>query len=569
MRTTKPDDTVSRPTKAVYKPLTQEWQIQCDQSKKVRDCLVTPGATHDSNNCLLFVSRWEASYRVAYHCTAAACSGCAKPVIGYVTYGADYMWHAERSVRAPSVPDAAIPEPPESQSPSDSQHVDLEDPAMNTYALVKQRHELKCMKVEASGNYIRIINPVADPKTMSMVEVNNFYRNKYYYQQKSNGKYEPTKFIRRWLDDESIRTIDDVVVDPTCSLPNVFNLWKPFKAQLLPAVPDADINALVKPMIQHIFEVITNEDMLQTDFVLDFLAHILQHPERKTQVAISLFGAQGCGKGILFDHFREEVLGPYSSFQTANPEHTLLAKHSNGFVNRVFIQIDEVKCLHDHNDKLKNMITCSTLSYEGKNKDSIVVANISNFVFTSNNENALMIPADDRRFVLFRCTSRYVGNNAHFDTLSAHLRRPEVARGIYQYLMGRDLSKYTYSLQGFRPITKYYGETQHACIPVIRRFVSAMVNQYEANQDKVNQDKVNQDKIEESAGRELYEQYKSFHINGNYKFIMTETAFGRDIQRINGIHRKRTKAGSVYEMNFVVIKNFLEESHTYDLDAEL
>jgi hypothetical protein len=76
-----------------------------------------------------------------------------------------------------------------------------------------------------------------------------------------------------------------------------------------------------------------------TGYVLDYLANIVQRPHKKTQVAISLFGAQGAGKGIIFDFFRECVLGESCSFQTASAESDLLSNFSNGYFNKVFIQV--------------------------------------------------------------------------------------------------------------------------------------------------------------------------------------------------------------------------------------
>jgi hypothetical protein len=48
-------------------------------------------------------------------------------------------------------------------------------------------------------------------------------------------------------------------------------------------------------------------------------------------------------------------------------------------------------------DRLKDFITNRTLNYEQKNKDPIVVSNMVNLLFTSNNENALKIFPNDRR----------------------------------------------------------------------------------------------------------------------------------------------------------------------------
>lgn len=331
-------------------------------------------------------------------------------------------------------------------------------------------------------------------------------------------------------------------------------MWNGFLAAKSPPVDNDSIQDLVSPIIKHINDVITEGNQEHTGWLLDYMANMIQHPHKKSQVAISLYGKQGCGKGILFDFFRNHILGTDCSFQTANPENDVLGRFSNGFVNRVFVQIDEVKSLHDFGDALKNIITNSTLNYEKKGKDTIVVQNMTNLLFTSNNENALSVPVDDRRFVLFRCSSVYKGDSAYFNALGSHLAKPEVARALYQHLLSRDLTKYPYDFQLSRPITSYYKETQLSSIPVVPRFFSALVNG---------------DSLAPMSARELYGRYESYHKAGNYRFLQTETAFGRDVKRIVGINKKRSNQGWSYSFEKTEIKQYLVESNEYDADAIL
>ncbi|MFN9911927.1 MAG: primase-helicase family protein, partial [Pirellulaceae bacterium] len=95
------------------------------------------------------------------------------------------------------------------------------------------------------------------------------------------------------------------------------------------------------------------------------------------------------------------MLGPDHSGQISNPERDLFSRFSDGFLNKTFLQIDEVKSLHDHTDKLKDLITNRTVNWESKNGRTVTVDNFCNFLFTTNNENALRIDSDDRRFVMF------------------------------------------------------------------------------------------------------------------------------------------------------------------------
>jgi hypothetical protein len=311
-------DDVSLPTKAVYKPSTLEWQVQCDQAKHTRPCLTTEGVTHDSNNCLLFVTRWNDAYRVTCYCTAASCAGTSKPILGYVSYH-DGDWVTERSANGGSANDGSLGDPSangggsandgslgdpsandgirqRSRSPSvpRSSLADPLDPSANTYQLVKERHEQRCVHISLTPKFICKLPRDKDPAIYTEAEVRSTFARVYYYELVTDPKdggstFVKKPFIARWLRDDTIGAVDDIVVDPTGTIPNVFNLWKPFKASLMPPVDDAAIPDAIDPIVRHIHEVITGENMDHTNWILDYLANMVQRPERKSQVNAAFF----------------------------------------------------------------------------------------------------------------------------------------------------------------------------------------------------------------------------------------------------------------------------------------
>jgi len=253
-------------------------------------------------------------------------------------------------------------------------------------------------------------------------------------------------------------------------------MWQPYTASFLQAVPDAQVEAAVEPFILHIRDVIANGDETHATWFLDWLANMVKRPHQKSNVAILLYGKQGCGKGIILDFMRTSVLGQHCTYQTSNPERDILAKFSSGMVGRVLVQLDEVKALHGHSDVLKDLITGDTFVYEEKYAKAVTTKNYANMVFTTNNENALSVPMDDRCHLLFRCSDKYKGNEAYFSTLLAHLKEPDTARAVYQYLMGRDLSAYPDDFQHGLPRTNYFTESQKSSISPMKLFMSAYVN---------------------------------------------------------------------------------------------
>ena len=221
--------------------------------------------------------------------------------------------------------------------------------------------------------------------------------------------------------------------------------------------------------------------------------------------------------------------------------------------NLIPIQVDEVKSLHEYADRLKDLITNPTINYEKKGKDTIVVSNLTNIILTSNNANSLTVTADDRRYVLFHCSSVYKGDPTYFNELGSNLDRPEVARAFFQYLLKRDLSPYPKSFQFSRPITEYYKDAQRNSIPVVSRFLSALANS---------------STITSLMARQFYQRYEAFHSGGNYKFLVTESSFGREMKRVPGLHLRRTQSGKAYVVDTKRIKQHLLEINEYDEEAD-
>lgn len=513
------------------------------------------------------MDRIDSGFRVHYQCMSSECANATKPILGYICMNQQsFEWQIALSTDpmqedppSEDEPDTMQEDLPGDEDMPDSHPEviepphDPDNPALNTYEMVKARFELECFKVKNRKMYITLNKGPDDFNMLHTPQLIYMYKDWKYWGVDKDGEPKKQCFITEWVEDIHKKSVEKIVIDPRGTEPDVYNLWRGFTVSMLPPVPDERILELIQPITRHFDEVITSGVPEHTKFLHDYLANMVQRPWQKSQVALSLYGSQGCGKGIIFEFFRLKVLGTHCSYQTSRPENDLFGRFTNGAVNRACIQVDEVKSLHDHADQLKDFITNPTINYEKKGVDTIVVSNFANLILTSNNANALTVTADDRRFALFHCSPVHKGEIEYFNSLGAHLERPEVARAYYQYLMSLDLSEYPTSFQHKRPITEYYKEAQHNSIPVISRFFSALVNSEPTERT--------------FPCRQLYKSYETFQIAGNYKYLMTETAFGRDAKKIRGVQSKKTPQCNLYILDLPQIKSYLEEINEFDQDA--
>jgi hypothetical protein len=441
---------------------------------------------------------------------------------------------------------------------------DSSETEMMTYEGCKCKFEKTNMKVMDPFIFLRVVKAMNGTMRLTQfkpVEFRHFYRNWFYLSKNKKGMLEKKRFIDAWLDDPNQREVSSIVVDPQRVQTDAYNMWQGYIAdQLNPSDyfqnidPDKAMDFVVAPISHHLINVITSGNVHHANWLLDWMANIVQRPWLKTQVPISLYGKEGCGKDILFDWFREYILGSVHTFQTANPQRDIFSRFSDGAVNKVFVQVDEAKCLHEFAEQLKNLVTCKTITWECKNGKITTVDNFCNLLFTSNNENALSVSSDDRRLALFRCSSLYKGNTQYFENLHAHLMRPEVIAWFYKHLKERNLSRYPNNFQASRPITDYYKESQTTSVPLEKLYMSALINS-EGNCLWTSSD--------------LYQSFKRWAEIGGHIHIKSSVSFGRDVGRIDGVVRIKSHGIMKYKLNLEGIQRYLVSTNEFDENSFL
>ena len=555
------------------------WRVQCDQKKKTRKCLADLSREHKSNNCLLFLRNAGGDKLcLNYHCLSERCKHRQNVLLGVFTMDPENnSWSFRLEGNKTQATDDNMISGSNTDGSEATDSAAVSEQKRKTYEMEKKDFEKTCFKIRDPFLYVRLEKPNGAKTTrvsfFKHSDLQNFYCDLTYDEKTViSEKQKPPRtvwvkkpFIPAWLRDKHKRQFSAIVVDPQGTRKDVFNLWTGYSAATEPRPltfgeqrfrTESEAEDFVfTPIFRHILTVVANGDQEHANWILDWMANIVQRQWQKTQVAIMLYGRQGCGKGIIFAFFREHVLGAHHTFQTSNPERDLFDRFSQGFVNVSFVQVDEAENLHGYSEKIKDAVTNSTINMEKKNKDPVTVDSFVNILFTSNNENALKVSGDDRRTVMFRCNPVYKDNKNYFINLAAHLNLPGVAAWLYHILEKRDLSNYPYDFQASRPITEYYRESQNASISQEKRYLSAFING---------------EGPAEITSDSMYRVFKLWAETENIKFnIKQHSSFGRELCRVTGIKTQKTKRCNVYRIDFPKVKKYLEESKEYDEHAIL
>lgn len=303
-----------------------------------------------------------------------------------------------------------------------------------------------------------------------------------------DSKLKPTGFLRAWLQDESARTLREVVFNP--SLPpaldaatQVFNNWPGLAAtrqhpQPLTSADDIAFGMrAINVFVSHVHQVLVGGVAAHADWVLDYFARIVQRPHEPSTVAVLFSSLPGAGKNALLDFFRLRVLGERVTCQLDDPSTTLFSKFATEHADRIFMQWDEVANLGDLRERIKNLITSYTLIVRQKYCDDRAVTNYLNLCITTNATlDAIALDSRDRRFALFRAAPAHLGDVAYFNMLHATFADSRAARAVYDMLMARRPPQTPGDMQASRPVTDYYQLCIYQNIPPLARFLSAVIN---------------------------------------------------------------------------------------------
>jgi hypothetical protein len=111
------------------------------------------------------------------------------------------------------------------------------------------------------------------------------------------------------------------------------------------------------------------------DYILNWLAHIIQKPEKKIGTALVFRSSQGAGKSLVTDFVGKQVIGALH-YLYCNDMDKVIGKFNGLSANLLLVCSDEVSSwggAYKSNNRLKSLITQDTSIIEMKGLDPIQV----------------------------------------------------------------------------------------------------------------------------------------------------------------------------------------------------
>lgn len=224
---------------------------------------------------------------------------------------------------------------------------------------------------------------------------------------------------------------------------NVFTTFQGFKYNVLDKVNDE----MIVPFLKLVKEGICDNNDEVYEYVISWIARLIQNPGIKNETAIVLKGLQGTGKNT----FTEAICELLSGYSAPNvTEISELTGQFNSVVeNKMLIILNELKnCGEDRManfNSLKSIITDKTIRINEKNQPRRRAENIANFIFCTNNAFPVKIEVGDRRYVVLHVNGKFKSNFDFFNNLYNSFNK-EFYDNLLTYFMKRDLSEFNVRL---------------------------------------------------------------------------------------------------------------------------
>jgi hypothetical protein len=314
-------------------------------------------------------------------------------------------------------------------------------------------------------------------------------------------------FVKRWFADPTRREYYKVDFLPGLDVPDhTYNLFRGFAVSPVAG----DYSAFTE-----VLDLVSGKNDKVAEYIEKWMAHMLQHPSKKTGICIIVKGAKGIGKDTYFDGIGR-IIGNKHYLTTAKPESEVFGKFNSQLSQLLFLKFEEAnfETNRDNEDQLKKLITSEFESIERKGHDAIRTTSCVNCVMTTNKHIPIPMSDDERRFMLVEASADRKGDTEFWSRIQKAVRDPAVLGAYAHHLLTMDISD-------FEPTTivrtRYYDDLLQSSCPYHARFFQRLL------------EGMDEERTEPYvwSARNLFAEMKQ---GMKLTYDITEARFGRDMR---------------------------------------
>ena len=323
------------------------------------------------------------------------------------------------------------------------------------------------------------------------------------------GYYKKECFITEWVRDENMRLYQDIDVYPIkgkCP-ENILNTWIGFNVESEIFNECQVNNNYIETFKKHIL-ILCNNDVVQQEIVLQWVAHMFQYPDKKSfnPVFISI---QGVGKGTFMKILRR-LIGDAMVIETADPLNQIFGKFNDRRKDAFLININECKkkdMLEVYSQVLEAIVD-PIVNIHPKGGKPYEKKSFERFITFSNNEDPMPVQKEDRRNHIIECSSEKVGDMEYFANMNNLIDSDEFIYSIYNYLINLKNVPEKFNVAKF-PKTEYHQILQESSRDYADLWLENFTKEEFDNPEKPT--------VVKKTSTEIYSNYRSFIKENNIK----------------------------------------------------
>jgi hypothetical protein len=225
-----------------------------------------------------------------------------------------------------------------------------------------------------------------------------------------------------------------VVFDPCDTNPGHFNFWRGFSVK-----PDPTKSC--EKFLAHVHDNICSGNEEHYQWVLGFLAHLVQKPGEKLGVSLVLRGEEGVGKGKFFARIAGELCKRH--YVVIEKVEQLTGRFNAHIQTALTIFVDEGFWAGDKASQgaLYHLVTDEDLLIEGKFKNAYMVRNLSRLIIASNEKWVVPAGLKARRWAVLDVSNAKARNREYFAAIEKEIFEDGGLAGLMHHLMTFDLSQ--------------------------------------------------------------------------------------------------------------------------------
>lgn len=308
------------------------------------------------------------------------------------------------------------------------------------YQTMKQQFEEEVRYITDLNVYKRRSKIDGEWGTYTREKIKDTYKNWESSRMTSKGE-APCEFFDSWLKDPERLEYERCTFkpygkkeDPSHKLEfNLFNGWGTEQAE--------DTGDFQEWFIDSYLKVFCDGEAV-VEYVLNYIAHIIQYPERNPKVAIVLKGYEGTGKDSLLD-FIQFLIGKRYVCRIKGMNE-VFGDWNDHLANKIVLSMNETTGRDgvQFQEDLKEQITKDTINIREKFVSSYDVGMYWRMFVLSNNDSPVQYSPTDRRFLIIEIAATLMGKEGFWNTYHSNIRNKEKMSQAYTYFMNRDIEEW-------------------------------------------------------------------------------------------------------------------------------